>query len=136
AQWAPTKRVTLTGGFRFDYHSVYGSQPSGRLALVARLAKQMHLKVLYGGAFKAPSPLLLYAVPLQVGDVIGNASLQPQYVHTVEAQLSYRPFPFLSIRTGVAYNLLQKQAQFTQLGVNQVATNIGQTNSISWETQI
>jgi len=136
AQWAPIKRLTITGGFRFDYHSIYGSQPSGRLALVSRLADNLFLKIMYGSAFKAPSPLLLYAVPYQVGDLLGNASLQPQYVHTFEGQLSYKPRPYFSIRTGIAYNLLQKAAQFTLKGVNQVATNIGSTNSLSWETQI
>ena len=136
AQWSPIKRLTITGGVRFDYHSIYGSQPSGRLALVSRLADNLYLKVMYGSAFKAPSPLLLYAVPLQVGDVLGNALLQPQYVHTFEGQLSYKPRPYFSIRTGIAYNLLQKAAQFTLKGVNQVATNIGSTNSLSWETQI
>jgi outer membrane receptor for ferrienterochelin and colicins len=136
AQWSPLTRLSFTGGVRYDYHSVYGSQPSGRLAVVGRLAKHMHLKVIYGGAFKAPSPLLLFAVPLQVGDVIGNSSLQPQYVHTVETQLNYKPWPFLDIRTGLAYNLLNNAAQFTQQGVNQVATNLGQSHSLSWETQI
>jgi outer membrane receptor for ferrienterochelin and colicins len=134
--WAPISRLTLTGGVRYDYQSVYGSQPSGRLAAVSRLFDKLYLKVMYGGAFKAPSPFLLYSVPLQVGDVIGNPNLQPQYVHTIEGQLSYKPWPFLHVSTGITYSLLQKAAQITLQGVNQVATNIGEINSLSWETQI
>jgi iron complex outermembrane receptor protein len=134
--WTPIARLSLTGGVRYDYHSVYGSQPSGRLAAVSRLFDKMYLKIMYGGAFKAPSPYLLYSVPLQVGDVIGNPKLQPQYVHTFEGQLSYAPRPWLHISTGVSYSLLQKAAQLTLQGVNQVATNIGEIRSLSWETKI
>ena len=39
----------------------------------------LHLKLLYGSAFKAPSPLLLYGVPHEVGDIIGNPALEPQW---------------------------------------------------------
>lgn len=134
--WQLIPRLSLTGGIRYDYHSVYGSQPSGRLALVTRLAEQLHLKLLYGGAFKAPSPFLLYTVPLQVGDVIGNPQLQPQYVHTVEGQISYRPRSFLHLSTGLVGSLLERAAQFTLQGVNQVAANSGQIRTLAWETQI
>jgi len=39
--------------------------------LVFGLAPDLHLKLLYGGAFKAPSPQLLYATPLTLGDIAG-----------------------------------------------------------------
>jgi outer membrane receptor for ferrienterochelin and colicins len=134
--WLPKDGLSLTGGFRYDYHNIYGSQPSGRLALVARLTRGLHLKILYGGAFKAPSPLLLYAMPVQAGDIVGNPLLQPQYVHSFETELSYRPNAYLSVSTGLVYSLLQKAAQFTLDGVNQVARNFGETHSLSWETRL
>jgi outer membrane receptor protein involved in Fe transport len=136
ALWTPVKRyLTLTGGFRYDYHNIYGSQPSGRVAAVSQVHSQVTLKLLYGTAFKAPSPLLLYAVPLRVGDVIGNPSLAPQYVHTLEAEASYRPTRFLSLRTDLAYSVVQHKAEFTPQGLNQVAENVGQVQSLSWETE-
>jgi iron complex outermembrane receptor protein len=136
ALWTPIKRyLTVTGGVRYDYHNIYGSQPSGRVALVSQLHPKLTVKLLYGTAFKAPSPLLLYAVPLRVGDVIGNPHLAPQYVHTVEAEASYRPTSFLSIRTDLAYSLLLNKAEFTPQGLNQVALNVGEVHSLSWETE-
>lgn len=135
--WTPIKRyLTLTGGVRYDYHNIYGSQPSGRLGAVSQLTDKLTVKVLFGSAFKAPSPLLLYAVPLQVGDVLGNPSLKPQYVYTLEGEVSYRPRKYLSLATGLAYNSLKDAAGFTLRGSNQVAVNVGQVSTISWETRI
>jgi iron complex outermembrane receptor protein len=137
ALWTPIKRyLTLTAGFRYDYHNVYGSQPSGRVAAVSQLHPKITLKLLYGTAFKAPSPLLLYAVPYRVGDVLGNPHLLPQYVHTVEGELSYRPLKFLSLRSDLAYSILLDKAEFAPQGVNQVAHNSGTVYSLSWESEV
>jgi iron complex outermembrane receptor protein len=137
ALWTPIKQyLTLTAGFRYDYHNVYGSRPSGRVAAVSQLHSKITLKLLYGTAFKAPSPLLLYAVPYRVGDVLGNPNLLPQYVHTVESELSYRPLKFLSVRTDLAYSVVLDKAEFTPQGVNQVAHNSGTVQSLSWETEV
>jgi iron complex outermembrane receptor protein len=135
--WTPiASLLTLTGGLRFDYHNIYGSQASGRLAAVSSPRSNLHIKLLYGSAFKAPSPLLLYGVPYRAGDVIGNPALRPQYVHTVELELTYQALRWLNLRTGLAYNYLVDAAEFTLQGVNQVAINIGQVHALSWESRI
>jgi len=134
--WSPLSRVTLTGGLRFDHHSVYGDKVSGRFGGVVTLLSNLHLKLLYGSAFKAPSPQLLYGTPLAPGDIAGNQSLKPSYVHTVESQLSYRPSRYLLVTTGVAYNYLLDQAAFAQRGINQVALNISRVGSLSWESEL
>jgi iron complex outermembrane receptor protein len=134
--WSPVSWLTLTGGGRYDHHSVYGNKPSGRLGLVVALSSNLHLKLLYGSAFKAPSPQLLYGVPLIPGDIAGNAHLKPSYVHTVESQLSYSPLRYLHLTTGVAYSYLIDQAAFAQRGINQVALNIAQVESVSWESEL
>ena len=102
--WTPKYWLTITGGGRYDHHSVYGSKPSGRLGAVVALNRDLHLKLLYGSAFKAPSPQLLYGVPLMPGDIAGNPQLKPSFVHTVESQLAYRPIRYLRLTTGVAYS--------------------------------
>jgi iron complex outermembrane receptor protein len=80
-------------------------------------------KLLYGSAFKAPSPYLLYAQPLLPGGVIGNPNLKPQLVHTVEAVGSYRITKYLNLTADVAYSLLLDKAEFVPSGVNQTAEN-------------
>lgn len=133
--WSAMPWLTVTGGARYDYHSVYGSRPSGRLAGVVELRPNLHLKLLYGSAFKAPSPQLLYGSPLAPGDIAGNDKLKPSYVHTVESQLAYRPTRLLLLATGVAYSYLLDQAAFAQRGINQVALNISRVGSVSWESE-
>ena len=133
--WSPLSRLTITGGGRFDHHSVYGDKLSGRLGGVVTLQPNLHVKLLYGSAFKAPSLQLLYGSPLMPGDITGNQQLKPSYVHTVETQVSYRPSRYIVVTSGVAYSYLLDQAAFAQSGINQVALNISKVGSLSWESE-
>jgi iron complex outermembrane receptor protein len=134
--WTPVPRFTLTSGVRYDYHNVYGGKPSARLGGVVTLAPNVHFKLLYGSAFKAPSPQLLYGSPITVGDISGNQGLAPSYVHTVEGQLTLRPSAYVHLSGGVAYNRVLDQAEFTRVGLNQVARNIAQVSSLSVESEL
>jgi outer membrane receptor for ferrienterochelin and colicins len=128
-------RVGLVGGLRYDRHNVYGGQLSRRLALVGSPLPTLHLKLLHGSAFQAPSPFLLYAVPAAAGDVVGNPQLRPQYVNTFEFQLSYQPFTTIDLSSAVVYNRLDDKTEFTQQGINRVARNVSRSTSLSWESK-
>ena len=135
AIWTPIEQLlSLIGGVRYDYHNIYGGQLSSRLGVVVQPLKDVHVKALYGSAFKAPSPLLLYGVPLQPGDIIGNQELQAQQVRTAELELSYRPIRQVSVRTDVAWSRLHNKAEFTPQGPNTVARNLAELEVLSWET--
>jgi len=125
--------LKLTGGIRFDYHNVYGSQISGRAGAVFLWTETFTTKLLYGSAFKAPSPTLLYAVPLQPGDVIGNPHLKPQYVHTFELAPMLRLSRNVSLYAAVAYNLLLDKAEFQPDGINVTAENVSRVHGLSFE---
>ncbi len=127
--------LDLTGGVRYDNHNVYGNQVSGRVGAISNPHRMLHLKLLWGSAFKAPSPLMLYGVPYQVGDIIGNPDLKPQKVHTVEGQALFRPIRYFSLSSGLAYNLLLDRAEFVQQGINRVAVNLSRVKSLSWESE-
>lgn len=127
--------LKLTGGIRYDNHSTYGSQITGRAGITSRLTKALGMKLLYGTAFKAPSPYLLYATPLGPGDVIGNSSLKPQRIRTLEYQLSLRPNQFFGFSSGVSGNWLYDKAEFGPEGVNQVARNTTSQTTFTWETR-
>ena len=131
--WDPWLKVTA--GLRYDRHSQYGDQLSGRVGLTSRLSPALVSKLLYGTAFKAPSTYLLYAAPLRPGDVVGNPSLEPQHVRTLEYQLSLRPSRFFGITSGVSYNWLLNKAEFTPQGINETARNVASQRSLSWETR-
>lgn len=127
--------LKLTGGVRYDHHSQYGAQVTGRLGLTSRLSRALVAKLLYGSAFKAPSPYLLYASPLRPGDVVGNPLLKPQRIHTVEAQASWKPRGSFGITSGVSYNWLLDKAEFTPQGINQAARNVASQRTFTWETR-
>jgi outer membrane receptor for ferrienterochelin and colicins len=125
----------VTGGLRYDQHNVYGAQLSRRVGLVSSPRPDLNAKLLHGTAFKAPSALLLHAVPSAAGDVVGNAGLRPQYVDSFEGQVSYQPGA-VTLTTGVAYNLVRDKTEFVQLGINKVARNVARSATLSWESLV
>jgi outer membrane receptor for ferrienterochelin and colicins len=132
--WDPW--LKLTGGVRYDNHSQYGDQVAGRVGTTSRLTDDLVLKLLYGSAFKAPTPYLLYATPLRPGDVVGSPSLEPQLIHTVESQATFSPGRFFSVSSGVSHSWLQDKAEFTAQGINQAARNVASQRSLSWESRV
>jgi outer membrane receptor protein involved in Fe transport len=135
ASWSAASWISVTGGARFDHHTIYKSQISGRAGVVLEPVPRLHVKLMYGDAFKAPSPLLLYGVPLGIGDIAGNTSLSPSYVHTLEGQVVWRARRHLYLTSGLALNVLFDKAEFTQQGIGQVARNVSSVRSLSWETE-
>lgn len=126
--------LTVTAGFRYDYHNIYGNQYSGRFGIVSWPVEELYLKLLYGSAFKAPSPQLLYGIPATVGDIIGNPELAPQFVHTLEGQIIYVPNDSIKLSTNVSYNYLQDQASFGLQGFNLVARNVAELSTLTLES--
>jgi iron complex outermembrane receptor protein len=133
--WLIDQWLKLTGGLRYDNHSTYGSQLTGRAGATSRLSKSVVVKLLYGSAFKAPSPYLLYASPLAPGDVKGNINLRPQTIQTAEFQVSYKPSAAFGITSGLSYSWLHDKAEFSPQGINQVAHNAASQKTLSWETR-
>jgi iron complex outermembrane receptor protein len=129
-----SERLGLTGGLRYDRHNIYGGQLTGRVGLVSSPLRTLHAKLLYGSAFKAPSPILLYAVPSAVGDIVGNPGLRPQSVNTGELQVVWEPWEPLSLSSSVAYSILRNQTEFVQQEVTQVARNVARASTLSWES--
>lgn len=54
AQWTPV--LSTTAGVRYDHHSVYGGSTNPRAGIVWQNQPGSFLKLLYGEAFRAPSP--------------------------------------------------------------------------------
>jgi iron complex outermembrane receptor protein len=133
--WDPYAR--LTAGVRYDWHNIYGSQVAGRGGIVSHWGKRRRVttKLLYGSAFKAPSPLLLFATPLRPGDIVGNAKLDPQVVHAVESQIAWSRRKEFRISTGVTYSLLRNKAEFRPQGINITAQNVSSHHGLSWESR-
>jgi iron complex outermembrane receptor protein len=128
--------LKLTSGVRIDRHSIYGSQLTGRVGATSQWADWFVTKLLYGNAFKAPSPYLLFAEPLRAGDVIGVPDLEPQRVDTLEFQALWEFGANVRASSGVAYSLIRDKAEFVPRGLNQIAQNIARQRSLSVETRV
>jgi outer membrane receptor for ferrienterochelin and colicins len=136
AIWSAIPRyLRLTGGVRVDRHNIYGNQLSSRFAAVSEVFSDTFVKLIYGSSFKAPSPFLLYSTPYYVGGIIGNPALRPQYIHSVETQVSHQ-HRHLALSSGVAFSVVNDKAEFTQQGLNKVARNVSSSSVVSWENSL
>ncbi|HJW23958.1 MAG TPA: TonB-dependent receptor [Rhodocyclaceae bacterium] len=86
-EWKFARDWTLTAGLRHDDYSDFGATTNPRLAVVWEAAYNLTAKVLYGGAFRAPSFNEQYGInPVNNG----NPSLQPERIRTLEGALSWQ----------------------------------------------
>jgi outer membrane receptor for ferrienterochelin and colicins len=138
AIWRPLASLPLdlTGGGRYDYHSIYGHRITGRTGIVYSPTERLNFKLLYGSAFKAPSTQLLYGVPLRPGDIQGNAKLKPQVIRTVELFTTAVPWSWLTATTGVFFGRVTDKTEFLPREGNLEAENVSELNSLSWETEL
>jgi iron complex outermembrane receptor protein len=86
-EWNFRRDWTLTAGLRMDDYSDFGTTLNPRLALVWQTSYALTTKLLYGRAFRAPSFQELFAVNNPAN--IGNASLDPETIDTVEFGLDW-----------------------------------------------
>jgi outer membrane receptor for ferrienterochelin and colicins len=86
-QWKITANSGLTLGIRHDHYSDFGDSTNPRVAFVWRVIPDLHLKVLYGNAFLAPSFHETYLMnnPL----IVGSRDLQPVTIQTFEIGATY-----------------------------------------------
>lgn len=86
-EWKFARDWTLTAGLRHDDYSDFGATTNPRLAVVWEAAYNLTAKVLYGGAFRAPSFNEQYGInPVNNG----NPGLQPERIRTLEGALSWQ----------------------------------------------
>lgn len=76
AQYTVVKNLNITAGARYDYNSRYGASFNPRLGIVLQPFERTTVKVLYGTAFRAPSPSDSYS---QYGSFETNDSGRTYY---------------------------------------------------------
>lgn len=105
-------QFTTMAGLRLDHHSAYGQAVNPRLGAVWRLDERQLFKVLYGQAFRAPSPeesLSSFgafdgsrnAAGLYrgTGFRVANLALEPERAKTISLVWDWRPRPDLNLVT-------------------------------------
>jgi len=86
-QFNLSRRLTLTGGLRFDHYDDIGKRLSPRLAIVCRLDDHHILKAQFGLAFRPPTFVEMYS---KTSIALGNPDIGAETVRTEEAGYIYR----------------------------------------------
>lgn len=76
------RNLNLTAGVRYDHYDTFGGTVNPRLALVFKPLEGTILKLLYGGAFRAPSAFEFYYFDTMTAK--SNPSLKPEKIRTYE----------------------------------------------------
>ena len=76
------ENLTLSGGVRYDHHSVFGGTAKPRVALIYHPGAKTTVKLLYGEAFRAPSNFEFYYGTN--GTFKLNPDLRPETIKTTE----------------------------------------------------
>ncbi len=98
-EWSFARDWSFTGGVRYDHYSDFGSTTNPRLALVWQTRYNLTTKLLYGRAFRAPAFAELYNINNPVA--LGNPSLKPEAIDTVELAFDYQPTGDVTTRFNV-----------------------------------
>lgn len=80
-EWRLHRNLILNAGVRHDEYSEWGNSTNPRLALIYLITPTTTGKLLYGSAFRAPSPYELYYTP--------SPWLQPETIRTTELVLEH-----------------------------------------------
>ena len=129
SQWS--EGFSTTAGLRIDRHSAYGTTSNPRLGAVWKPLEQHVFKLLYGEAFRAPSPeesLSAFGSFSGVRDGAGryigtnfrvpNFDLQPEKVRSLSAAWDWRPATNLNLGAHLYHS------RITSLVVTQASNNV------------
>ena len=111
---------------------------AGAWRTVAHILEDLYLKVLWGTAFKAPDPVLLYHDdPRGSRPFKPNPGLRPQRVSSAEAQLGADLFARqLGVAVTVFQNTLRDLAVFERFVGGVVALNADEVDSVGVEAEV
>ncbi|MBI9055880.1 MAG: TonB-dependent receptor [Bacteroidales bacterium] len=106
------ENLTLTAGYRFDYHNIYGDVLNYRLAAVYHIADKLSTKLMYGTSFNAPSSVQLYSNYISPGGIVGNPNLRPERAKTLEWALVGKLLKDINFNTNVYYTEIDDKIEY------------------------
>ena len=106
------KKLTLTAGYRFDYHNIYGDVLNYRLAAVYNIANRLSTKIMYGTSFNAPSSVQLYSNYISPGGIVGNPNLKPERAKTLEWAIIGELFKGINFNTNLYYTEIDDKIEY------------------------
>lgn len=107
--WLLAQELTLLPGLRAERHDRYGGVVAPRFALALRPSRQLSLRAALGRGFRAPSAKEYGFVfdHSAIGyRVLGNPGLAPERSWGATLDLTWKPWPSLTLRAGGFGNLI------------------------------
>jgi iron complex outermembrane receptor protein len=131
------KGLTGLAGARYERHNLYGVQLNYRGVLVYSFAEDTSIKALFGSAFQAPSPVLLFGGehPRLTG-ISDNSQLQPQRVRSTELAFTSRFLQLMRVELSVYYNQLTDFAELDTVTAGPKATNRSRVDALGGSVQL
>lgn len=112
--WTVLPALEITAGARLDVHQYYGVFPSPRAGVLLVPSQDFTAKLLYGRAFRAPTARE-WLVQVEADEeghnlfTAGNPDLEPEQIHTVEAEVAGRPVRALRLRGSGFVSVVQDE---------------------------
>lgn len=106
------RKLTLTAGFRYDNHNIYGDVLTYRIASVYHISDKLSTKVMYGTSFNAPSSVQLYTNYIGPGGIVGNPLLKPEKAKTLEWAFMGKLIDLVNFSTNVFYTEIDDKIEY------------------------
>jgi len=100
-------RLNIVPGFRWDYHSDFGSAISPKLGLSYKIIEWLRFRSSVGRGFRAPTLSELYMPDLTIRPEFvlnPNPDLKPEYIWAMDGAFEITPIPTLKAQIGLFYN--------------------------------
>ena len=136
-QWLIQSETELTLGLRHDNYSEIGGSTNPRFGIVHHLSEQHTLKLLYGEAFRAPTINEAKVRDFfNFGVLVGNPSLKPEKVKTVEAiwmtQLSRSSFALTLFENVYEQSIVRDVSMTPESYFNKAGSDSSQGLEAEW----
>ena len=131
----PFEWLQLSGGARWDRHSIYQDNLSYRLGLVGLRKGLGYAKLIAGRSFKAPTPQQLFWMPVGTADFQGNANLQPQVATSFEFVVGSRAAKVVSVQATGFVNLVRDRVMYLQRAGSFEAQGIANARTVGVELE-
>ena len=141
-QYNPVKKISFTLGGRYDYNSRFGATVNPRIGSVFQPFQKTTIKLLYGTAYLAPSPMVTYEsfgsfYSTDSGATyrsrlwhLPNPNLKPITSHTIEVSVNQKIGKDVSITlTGYSTEI----HNIIQIVADQGNTNLYDNKFLGWD---
>jgi outer membrane receptor for ferrienterochelin and colicins len=129
----PVSWLSLSGGIRFDHHSLFAENVSPRAALLLYKGDDYGAKFLFAEGFRSPGPYEAFFADGRT--FIDNPDLSPEKIRSYEGVLWAKPLPGLNLRLSGFRWALRDIIESTSVGEFLQFSNISRLTSTGGEIE-